>query len=171
MLNTSERKRITEVEKRQGGRGGASQQTSELVRPPPPVSVHWRRFTMGSAKSFFEPLPHNTEVQCRLCPSARDTTASRRNTGSQTQLETNKAVIDAGQNTATAVTVCRAHFLHRPPPCYFMRAGGVRVCGGGKNHLDSVHRPSLKCLEPSTASTEPTVSLPAKTEPDLPTKS
>lgn len=40
-----------------------------------------------------------------------------------------------------------------------------------RNHLDSVHRPSLKCLEPSTASAEPTVSLPAKTESDLPTKS
>ena len=49
------------------------------------------------------------------------------------------------------------------------------VLCGGENHLDSEHRAPLKCLEPSTASTEPIVSLPAKKErkirPDLPTKS
>lgn len=52
--------------------------------------------------------------------------------------------------------------------------GRTRLCvcrDVGKNHLDSVHRPPLKCLEPSTASTEPSKSLPAKIEADLPTKS
>lgn len=64
------------------------------------VGSRWGQLT-------FQPLPHSLEVQYRLCLPANDTTASRRNTGSQTQLETllkNEMVIDMERSTAAAVT-------------------------------------------------------------------